>query len=136
MLTYNYVYLAQSGDMKFGVLPPASAGEEEEAEAAAAAALILKTSPSVSSSTISSAQSSSRKNSFNNNSMSTSSNPTLNTASDFNQWLHAMKMVARLPGGTPPEFRRKVCHAIHSFTNFSYVSVTFAILSHFSCGWL
>lgn len=113
MLIYNYVYLAQSGDMKFGVLPPASAGEEEEAEAAA---LILKTTPSVSSSTISSTQPSSRKNSFNNNSMSTSSNPTLNTASDFNQWLHAMKMVARLPGGTPPEFRRKVCHAIISFT--------------------
>lgn len=32
----------------------------------------------------------------------------LNATSDFNQWLHAMKMVARLPGGTPPEFRRKV----------------------------
>lgn len=29
-------------------------------------------------------------------------------ASDFNQWLHAMKMVARLPGGMPLEFRRKV----------------------------
>lgn len=29
-------------------------------------------------------------------------------ASDFNQWLHAMKMVARLPGGMPIEFRRKV----------------------------
>lgn len=28
-------------------------------------------------------------------------------ASDFNQWLHAMKMVARLPGGMPIEFRRK-----------------------------
>jgi len=28
--------------------------------------------------------------------------------SDYNQWLHAMKLVARLPGGTPPEFRRKV----------------------------
>lgn len=27
--------------------------------------------------------------------------------SDFNQWLHAMKMVARLPGGMPIEFRRK-----------------------------
>lgn len=38
----------------------------------------------------------------------TSSAPTLNSSSDFNQWLHAMKMVARLPGGTPPEFRRKV----------------------------
>lgn len=29
-------------------------------------------------------------------------------SSDFNQWLHAMKMVARLPGGMPPEFRKKV----------------------------
>lgn len=29
-------------------------------------------------------------------------------ASDYNQWLHAMKLVARLPGGMPPEFRRKV----------------------------
>ncbi|XP_034660310.1 titin-like isoform X10 [Drosophila subobscura] len=29
-------------------------------------------------------------------------------ASDYNQWLHAMKLVARLPGGTPPEFRRKL----------------------------
>lgn len=30
------------------------------------------------------------------------------TTSDFNEWLRAMKMVARLPGGMPPEFRRKV----------------------------
>ncbi|XP_059610232.1 mucin-2 [Phlebotomus argentipes] len=30
------------------------------------------------------------------------------TTSDFNQWLHAMKMVARLPGGIPPEFRKKL----------------------------
>ncbi|XP_020718162.1 titin isoform X4 [Ceratitis capitata] len=29
-------------------------------------------------------------------------------ASDYNQWLHAMKLVARLPGGMPPEFRRKL----------------------------
>ncbi|XP_055586582.1 serine-rich adhesin for platelets [Uranotaenia lowii] len=27
---------------------------------------------------------------------------------DFNQWLHAMKMVAQLPGGIPSEFRRKL----------------------------
>ncbi|XP_062701985.1 uncharacterized protein LOC109622744 isoform X2 [Aedes albopictus] len=32
--------------------------------------------------------------------------------SDFNQWLHAMKMVARLPGGMPPEFRRKLWLAL------------------------
>uniref|UniRef100_A0A1A9V933 TBC1 domain family member 30 n=1 Tax=Glossina austeni TaxID=7395 RepID=A0A1A9V933_GLOAU len=28
--------------------------------------------------------------------------------SDYIQWLHAMKLVARLPGGIPPEFRRKL----------------------------
>lgn len=27
--------------------------------------------------------------------------------SGFIQWLDAMKMVARLPGGIPPEFRKK-----------------------------
>lgn len=48
------------------------------------------------------------------NSMSMANIPTLNTASDFNQWLHAMKMVARLPGGTPPEFRRKVENSIRA----------------------
>ncbi|XP_055524846.1 uncharacterized protein LOC129718267 isoform X2 [Wyeomyia smithii] len=34
------------------------------------------------------------------------------TQSDFNQWLHAMKMVARLPGGIPPDFRRKLWMAL------------------------
>lgn len=34
------------------------------------------------------------------------------TTSDFSQWLHAMKMVARLPGGIPPEFRKKVLYKI------------------------
>uniref|UniRef100_A0A182QQ21 Rab-GAP TBC domain-containing protein n=1 Tax=Anopheles farauti TaxID=69004 RepID=A0A182QQ21_9DIPT len=34
------------------------------------------------------------------------------TQSDFNQWLHAMKMVARLPGGMPSEFRRKLWMAL------------------------
>lgn len=39
--------------------------------------------------------------------------PTTNTrhednSSDYIQWLHAMKLVARLPGGVPAEFRRKV----------------------------
>lgn len=33
-------------------------------------------------------------------------------SSDFLQWLHAMKMVARLPGGMPPEFRRKLWLAL------------------------
>lgn len=62
---------------------------------------------------------SSRKNSYNNNNNNNGINinnnnninmsiTQLNATSDFNQWLHAMKMVAGLPGGTPPEFRRKV----------------------------
>ncbi|XP_035775923.1 uncharacterized protein LOC118457980 isoform X1 [Anopheles albimanus] len=34
------------------------------------------------------------------------------TQADFNQWLHAMKMVARLPGGMPSEFRRKLWMAL------------------------
>ncbi|XP_058468020.1 serine-rich adhesin for platelets isoform X2 [Malaya genurostris] len=34
------------------------------------------------------------------------------TQTDFNQWLHAMKMVARLPGGMPTEFRRKLWLAL------------------------
>lgn len=38
--------------------------------------------------------------------------------SDYKQWLHAMKLVARLPGGIPPEFRRKVSnHIIIVFIN-------------------
>lgn len=32
------------------------------------------------------------------------------SASDFNQWLQSMLEVARLPGGLPVEFRRKVCN--------------------------
>lgn len=42
-------------------------------------------------------------------------------ASDFNQWLHAMKMVARLPGGMPIEFRRKVssCYFFKYLQHFS-----------------
>lgn len=31
-------------------------------------------------------------------------------ASGFRQWHDAMRMVARLPGGVPSEFRRKVSH--------------------------
>ncbi|EDV93101.1 GH19119 [Drosophila grimshawi] len=49
----------------------------------------------------------------NNNNMLSSSTASIadgtdDAASDYNQWLHAMKLVARLPGGTPPEFRRKL----------------------------
>lgn len=35
--------------------------------------------------------------------------------SGFNQWRDAMKMVARLPGGIPPEFRRKVNFFIYFY---------------------
>lgn len=34
------------------------------------------------------------------------------SASDFNQWLQSMLAVARLPGGLPTEFRRKVVNSI------------------------
>jgi hypothetical protein len=30
----------------------------------------------------------------------------------FRQWLHAMKMVAKLQGGIPTEFRRKVLNIL------------------------
>lgn len=41
------------------------------------------------------------------------------SASDFNQWLQSMLSVARLPGGLPIEFRRKVINLkTYSFTNF------------------
>ena len=33
--------------------------------------------------------------------------------SGFQQWHDAMRMVARLPGGVPPEFRRKVSISHH-----------------------
>jgi hypothetical protein len=32
--------------------------------------------------------------------------------SGFTQWHDAMKMVARLPGGIPQEFRRRVCRTV------------------------
>lgn len=73
--------------MKFGLLPPPSA----------AAATTTNRIRQISSKEIS--------DSIN---MSKLGSTTVNSTSDFNQWLHAMKMVARLPGGTPPEFRRKV----------------------------
>lgn len=71
------------------------------------------TNPSTASTTpTSSTPPHSRKNSCNNNTINMSIHATLNATSDFNQWLHAMKMVARLPGGTPPEFRRKLWLAL------------------------
>lgn len=47
------------------------------------------------------------------------------TTSDFNEWLRAMKMVARLPGGMPPEFRRKV----HIHNNVIEIQFLFDILT-------
>lgn len=44
---------------------------------------------------------------------STSSRMTIPESNpEFNQWLDAMKMVSRLPGGMPIEFRRKVRDAM------------------------
>lgn len=37
---------------------------------------------------------------------------------DFAQWLNAMKMVSRLPGGIPADFRRKV-RQHHPFEEYS-----------------
>lgn len=72
----------------------------------------LYTNPSTTFPTlISSSTTNSRKNSCNNNTIDMSIT-SLNATSDFNQWLHAMKMVARLQGGTPPEFRRKLWLAL------------------------
>lgn len=34
------------------------------------------------------------------------------TTSDFTEWLHAMKMVAGLPGGMPSDFRKKLWLAL------------------------
>lgn len=36
------------------------------------------------------------------------------STSDFKDWLEGIKMVARLPGGMPVEFRRKVREAFES----------------------
>lgn len=38
--------------------------------------------------------------------------------SGFTQWLDAMKMVARLPGGIPPEFRKRVSLIISYHSNY------------------
>lgn len=45
--------------------------------------------------------------------------------SDYIQWLHAMKLVARLPGGIPPEFRRKVRNPMLFFRLHSKVLSVF-----------
>ena len=41
--------------------------------------------------------------------------------SGFQQWHDAMRMVARLPGGVPPEFRRKVRRAISFKKELSFI---------------
>ncbi|XP_068158019.1 microtubule-associated protein futsch isoform X3 [Drosophila tropicalis] len=74
------------------------------------------TKTTTSTSTISSSTSSTTNNnkmlghegSTSNSAASVSASADEDAASDYNQWLHAMKLVARLPGGTPPEFRRKL----------------------------
>ncbi|XP_031625410.1 uncharacterized protein LOC116342065 isoform X2 [Contarinia nasturtii] len=89
----------QLEDMKFGLMPSPPPSTTPY------------TDPSTASTTPSSSTSNSRKNSCNNNTINMSINA-MNATSDFNQWLHAMKMVARLPGGTPGEFRRKLWLAL------------------------
>lgn len=103
--------LAQLGDMKFGLMSSSSPPPTQKPRSPAA---IHYTNPSTASTSPSSSLPNSRKSSFNNNNSNNNSitMTTLNATSDFNQWLHAMKMVARLPGGTPPEFRRKLWLAL------------------------
>lgn len=91
-------HVVQLEDMKFGLMPTPPTTTPY-------------TNPSTASTSPSSSLPHSRKNSCNNNTINMSIN-SLNATSDFNQWLHAMKMVARLPGGTPPEFRRKLWLAL------------------------
>lgn len=100
----NLIIAVQLEDMKFGLMPSSPPSTTPY------------TDPSTASTTPSSTTPNSRKNSCNNNSDNNNtinmSINALNATSDFNQWLHAMKMVARLPGGTPPEFRRKLWLAL------------------------
>ena len=58
-------------------------------------------------------------------------------ASDFNQWLHAMKMVARLPGGMPIEFRRKVSPSLSCKMDIKKFSIfmIYVLFLLCSCGW-
>jgi hypothetical protein len=41
--------------------------------------------------------------------------------SGFTQWRDAMKMVARLPGGIPPEFRKRVSKIVTSAVLFVWL---------------
>lgn len=127
---------AQFEDMKFGLMPSSSQST----------VAISITNTLYSNTTTSRPQSvtSSRKNSYNNNNNNNGININnnnninmsimqINATSDFNQWLHAMKMVAGLPGGTPPEFRRKVKHTwklIYSLISlFTFVCLFVAVVS-------
>lgn len=56
--------------------------------------------------------------------MLSSTDETEDAASDYNQWLHAMKLVARLPGGTPPEFRRKVSDVWITFSQSFLIALS------------
>lgn len=58
------------------------------------------------------------------------------SASDFHQWLQSMLAVARLPGGLPTEFRRKVVNQLHSSSPELHVFNGFFIFSPASKLWL
>lgn len=48
------------------------------------------------------------------------------SVSDFNQWLQSMLAVARLPGGLPVEFRRKVINLkIFSCSIFILIKINY-----------
>lgn len=104
-------------DMKFDLMPSTSPPPTQQSIPLPSSAsqitttTIPHTNPSTASTSPSSSLRNSRENSFNNNNLIMSINA-LNATSDFNQWMHAMKAVARLPGGTPPEFRRKLWLAL------------------------
>lgn len=112
--------------MKFGLMPSSSPATPSTV---AISITNLYSNPSTQPSSVSS----SRKNSYNNNNNNNINNninmsiTQLNATSDFNQWLHAMKMVARLPGGTPPEFRRKV----NTIFSFFFYSINESIFQRF-----
>lgn len=56
------------------------------------------------------------------------------TDSSYKQWVDAMRMVVRLPGGIPPEFRRKVLG--QEFNLSIYLSSLFPHLFNCKSNWL
>lgn len=51
-------------------------------------------------------------------------------SSGFQQWHDAMRMVARLPGGVPPEFRRKVTNNQHGLFSFFHAIDCLTTMRH------